>query len=186
LTYSSTGVSQTVGGDQVVNKEQNWDRMKRLLDKGSNVAMAFTNKSDMPSVVVDEASGKEYQVWNGDNYDARFLDPKRDDGVGMIVGLTNKAATLKAPTAAKETNGFFIDYDKARDGDRVVIQDQSKFVGSKVIPITKIAVEPKKLALRAPDTKEFKEFFEDSKIVDEQGDLEMLELKKTKLKLMEM
>jgi hypothetical protein len=148
LTYSSTGVSQTVGNDKVINKEQNWDRMKRLLDKGSNVAMAFTSKSDMPSVVVDEASGKEYQVWNGDNYDARFLDPKREDGVGMIVGLTNKAATLKAPTAAKETNGFFIDYDKARDGDRVVIQDQSKFVGSKVIPITKVAEEPKKFALR--------------------------------------
>ena len=161
LTYSSTGVSQTVGGDQVVNKEQNWDRMKRLLDKGSNVAMAFTSKSDMPSVVVDEVSGKEYQVWNGDNYDARFLDPKRNDGVGMIVGLTNKAATLKAPTAAKETNGFFIDYDKVRDGDRVVIQDQSKFAGSKVIPITKIAEAPKveeapkeksrKLSLRSPN-----------------------------------
>jgi hypothetical protein len=169
LTYSSTGVSQIVNGDQVINKEQNWDRMKRLLDKGSNVAMAFTSKSDMPSVVVDEASGKEYQVWNGDNYDARFLDPKRDDGVGMIVGLTNKAATLKAPTAAKETNGFFIDYDKARDGDGVVIPDQSKFVGSKVIPITKIAVEPKKFAIRAPETKEFKEFFKGSKIVNEDG-----------------
>jgi Large polyvalent protein associated domain 38 len=141
LTYSSTGVSQVVNGEQVVNKEQNWDRMKRLLDKGSNVAMAFTSKSDMPSVVVDEVSGKEYQVWNGDNYDARFLDPKRDDGVGMIVGLTNKAATLKAPTAAKETNGFFIDYEKTRDGDRVVIPDQSKFAGNKVIPITKIAGE---------------------------------------------
>jgi hypothetical protein len=173
LTYSSTGVSQIVNGDQVINKEQNWDRMKRLLDKGSNVAMAFTSKSDMPSVVVDEASGKEYQVWNGDNYDARFLDPKRDDGVGMIVGLTNKAATLKAPTAAKETNGFFIDYDKARDGDRVVIPDQSKFAGSKVIPITKIAVEPKKLSIRPPDTKEFKEFFADTKIVDEEGDPEL-------------
>jgi hypothetical protein len=175
LTYSSTGVSQTVGNDKVVNKEQNWDRMKRLLDKGSNVAMAFTSKTDMPSVVVDEASGKEYQVWNGDNYDARFLDPKRDDGVGMIVGLTNKAATLKAPTAAKETNGFFIDYDKARDGDRVVIQDQSKFAGSKIIPITKIAVEPtvkeetKKFAIRAPQTEEFKQWFGDSKVVDENG-----------------
>jgi len=141
LTYSSTGVSQIVDGEQVINKEQNWDRMKRLLDKGSNVAMAFTSKTDMPSVVVDEVSGKEYQVWNGDNYDARFLDPKRDDGVGMIVGLTNKAATLKAPTAAKETNGFFVNYDKDRDGDRVVIQDQSKFAGSKVIPIAKLTQE---------------------------------------------
>jgi hypothetical protein len=147
LTYSSTGVSQVVNGEKIVNKEQNWDRMKRQLDGGSNVAMAFTSKNDMPSVVIDEASGKEYQVWNGDNYDARFLDPKRNDGVGMIIGLTNKAATLKAPTAAKETNGFFIDYDKSRDGDRAVIQDQSKFAGNKVIPIT----PAKRFSLREPN-----------------------------------
>jgi hypothetical protein len=169
LTYSSTGVSQTVDNEKIVNKEQNWDRMKRLLDKGSNVAMAFTSKSDMPSVIVDEASGKEYQVWNGDNYDARFLDPKREDGVGMIVGLTNKDSTVKAAVAAKETKGFFVDYDKARDGERVVIQDQSKFAGSKVIPITKIAEEPKKLSIRAPETEEFKQWFGDSKVVDEDG-----------------
>ena len=87
----------------------------------------------------------------------------RSDGVtGQIVGLRNKAATLKEKTAAAETGGFFIDYDPKRDGDTVTVPDQSQFKGKKVIPIAK-------KSLRAPNTKEFKQWFEGSKVVDEDG-----------------
>jgi len=124
LTYSSTGASQIVNGETIVNPETNWDRMVQQLNNGMNVAMAFTSRTDMPDFVVDERTGQRFQVWDGDNYDARFLDPKREDGIGMIVGLTNKDKTTKSEDAAKKYKGFFLDYDRARDGDALVIPDQ--------------------------------------------------------------
>jgi hypothetical protein len=163
LTYSSTGVSQTVNGKSVYNQHSNWDNMVKRMNNGFNVAMAFTDRNSMPKFVVDEKTGQRFQVWDGDNYDARFLDPKREDGVGMIVGLTNKDRTTKPEEAAAKYNGFFVDYDPKRDGDTVVIQDQSKFgEGKKVIPIAKFS-------LRAPQTPEFKEWFEGSQVTTEDG-----------------
>ena len=126
LTYSSTGASQIVNGEIIVNPESNWDRMVQQLNNGMNVAMAFTSRTDMPDFVVDERTGQRFQVWNGDNYDARFLDPKREDGIGMIVGLTNKDSTTKPEEAAKKNRGFFLDYDRARDGDALVIPNQGR------------------------------------------------------------
>jgi hypothetical protein len=126
LTYSSTGASQIVNGETIVNPETNWDRMVQQLNNGMNVAMAFTSRTDMPDFVVDERTGQRFQVWDGDNYDARFLDPKREDGIGMIVGLTNKDKTTKPEDAAKKYKGFFLDYDRARDGDALVIPNQGR------------------------------------------------------------
>jgi hypothetical protein len=126
LTYSSTGASQIVNGEIIVNPESNWDRMVQQLNNGMNVAMAFTSRTDMPDFVVDERTGQRFQVWNGDNYDARFLDPKREDGIGMIVGLTNKDSTTKPEEAAKKNRGFFLDYDRARDGDALTIPNQGR------------------------------------------------------------
>ena len=126
LTYSSTGASQIVNGESIVNPESNWDRMIQQLNNGMNVAMAFTSRTDMPDFVVDERTGQRFQVWNGDNYDARFLDPKREDGIGMIVGLTNKDKTTKPEDSAKKYKGFFLDYDRARDGDALVIPNQGR------------------------------------------------------------
>jgi hypothetical protein len=110
--------------------------------------MAFSSKSALPDTVVDEETGKTYQVWDGDNYDARFLDPKPgEDGnlfkQGMIIGLRNKASTLKEKTASKETEGFFVEYDPKRDGKSVTILDQAQFgfkSSKKVIPIAKMSL----------------------------------------------
>lgn len=137
LTYSSTGASQVVDGETIVNSESNWDKMVQRLNDGLNVAMAFTSRTSMPSFVEDEATGQRFQVWDGDNYDARFLDPKREDGVGMIIGLTNKDRTTKPEEAAKKYNGFFLDYDADRDGDTLVIPDQKRLAagGRKTISI---------------------------------------------------
>jgi hypothetical protein len=144
LTYSSTGVSQVVNGKKIVNKQSNWAAMRKRLDNGQNVAMAFTTKEVMPQYIFDEETGTTYQVWDGDNYDARFLDPKSEDGMGMIVGLSNKAATLKEVSAAQETDGFFVYYDPKVDGDTVTIKNQNKIAGK--IPIK--AEPTKKLSLR--------------------------------------
>ena len=133
LTYSSDGVAQVVEG-KTIGIGSNWKKMLAKLDGGFNVAMAFTSRNDIPAFLKDEVSGKTYQVWNGDNYDARFLDPKREDGVGMIVGLTNKDRTGKPEDAALKNDGFFVDYNPERDGDTLLIKDQDKLAGKKPEP----------------------------------------------------
>jgi hypothetical protein len=130
LTYSSTGVSQVVNGETIINPETNWPRMVQRMRNGQNVAMAFTVRNDMPDFIQDEVSGERFQVWNGDNYDARFLDPKPGEpgntlNKGMIIGLTNKDRTGPTDTAAKRHKGFFLDYDRARDGDTLIVKDQN-------------------------------------------------------------
>ena len=59
LTYSSQGVSQIVNGEKIVNKNHNWQEMRKALDEGKNVAMAFTNKSKMPEFVLDKETNKK-------------------------------------------------------------------------------------------------------------------------------
>lgn len=171
LTYSSTGASQVVNGETVVNPYSNWDKMVQRLNEGLNVAMAFTSRKDMPDFVVDERTGQRFQVWNGDNYDARFLDPKREDGIGMIVGLTNKDKTTKPEEAAKKYKGFFLDYDRARDGDTLVIKNQGRLRIS-AAPAAPAAPVAREARVRNPqlDTPEFQRFFKDSKAVDESGE----------------
>lgn len=147
LTYSSTGASQVVDGDIVYNKFSNWDRMvDKVLPSGRNVAMAFTSRSAMPKFVLDQRTGKRFEVWNGDEYDARFLDPIKKDGDGWIIGLTNKDNTTKPEDAAKKHNGFFLDYDPERDGDTLVIQDQEKLKAGIPQPVT--FKKPEKYSLR--------------------------------------
>lgn len=144
LTYSSTGASQVVNGKTIVNPESNWNKMVDVMRRGDNVAMAFSDKNTMPKYVVDEKSGERFQVWNGDNYDARFLDPKpgqegNEFGKGMIIGLTNKDRTGKPEEAAEKNRGFFVDYNPERDGDTVVIKNQDILAGGiKFVPINEI------------------------------------------------
>ena len=136
LTYSSEGASQIVNGEKVVNDKNNWDRLRaRRLDKGFNVAMAFSHSNKLPDFVIDEVTGNEYEVWDGDNYDARYLDPKSKNGLGLIIGLTKKDATTRDKEAAKSSGGFFIDYDPAIHGDTVTIKNQAAFKGLKGIPV---------------------------------------------------
>jgi hypothetical protein len=109
-TYSSTGVSQ----EDVENPNTNWNRMRRMLDQGENVAMAFTDKEHLPETVFDQETGKRYRVINGDTHDFRPLDmvPEGEDGV--IVGLKNKKGFGAVGTAHKDSKGFFVKYDPGR------------------------------------------------------------------------
>lgn len=108
-TYSSTGVSQPEHG--VVNQHTNWKQMRRRLDQGDNVAMAFSDKKHLPHSVFDEESGKRYRVVNGDLHDFRPLDLQPEGADGVIVGLKNKKAPGTVAGAAKESKGFFVGYD---------------------------------------------------------------------------
>lgn len=171
LTYSSTGFGQVVNGEKVFFKDKsgkydhNWATMRSRLNDGQNVAMAFSSKSGIPSFLVDEETNTQYRVWNGDDYDARFLDPKQPDGKGMIIGLKNKAGNLSEKNATQKTGGFFVQYDPKTDGDTVVVPNQRQFKGLK-----DISVATTKYSLRAaPDTPEFKQWFGNSKIVNKDG-----------------
>jgi hypothetical protein len=108
-TYSSTGISDPQNG--VHNQHSNWKQMRKRLDTGYNVAMAFSDKEHLPQYVHDEESGRRYQVINGDTHDFRPMDIQPEGQNGVIVGLKNKNVTRKTSTAAKDSNGFFVNYD---------------------------------------------------------------------------
>lgn len=122
-TYSSTGVSD----DEVKNPNSNWKKMRDRLDRGDNVAMAFTDKEHLPEEVHDEETGKKYRVINGDTHDYRPLDkvPVGEDGV--IVGLKNKKGFGTVEGAHRESKGFFVKYDPQlqRDGKGKLIRGES-------------------------------------------------------------
>jgi len=177
LTFSSTGFGQIIKGEKVFFKDKagrydhNWATMRdRRLNKGQNVAMAFSSKSALPKFLQDEETGTTYRVLDGDDYDARFLDEssqtkQESNGLGVIVGLRNKAGNLSEKNAVEKTGGFFVQYDPKTDGDTIVVPNQAEFK-QKVIPIAK-----GKLSLRAaPNTPEFKRWFGNSKVVDKNGD----------------
>lgn len=176
LTYSSTGFGQKIDGKDVFFKTKagrynhNWPQVRNRLNAGYNVAMAFSSKSALPKTLVDEETGVTYNILDGDDYDARFLDeksPLKQGGIGVIVGLRNKASTLKEKTASKETDGFFVDYDPKQDGDSVTVLDQTQFgAPSYKAPGKTIPIEKKSLRSQAP---EFKFWFGQSKIVDKDG-----------------
>jgi hypothetical protein len=117
-TYSSTGASQ----EGVDNPFSNWDRMRRRLDTGSNVAMAFSHKKHLPTEVHDEETGKTYKVINGDTHDFRPLDKVAEGEEGVIIGLKNKKGPSTNANAHIESNGFFVKYDP---------QEQMEGTGSK-------------------------------------------------------
>jgi hypothetical protein len=138
LTYSSTGFGQMVGNKKVFFKDKsgkydhNWATMRKRLNNGQNVAMAFSSKSGLPKFLVDTETGAEFQVLDGDDYDARFLDEKSavkeaSDGKGVIVGLRNKAGNMSEKNATVKTEGFFVQYDPKTDGDTVVVPNQLPF-----------------------------------------------------------
>jgi len=68
--------------------ENNWDKCEAVLANSGNVAAVFKN---MPQQY------QGYSVYNGDDHDLRFTDPK-----GVIVGLKAKG------DAKKDTTGFVI------------------------------------------------------------------------------
>jgi hypothetical protein len=130
-TYSSTGLSQKAGQNglttDVDNPHANWTQMRQWLDDGQNVAMAFSSKKGLPESVLDEATGKRYQVIDGDAYDFRPMDAQPAGFDGVIVGLKNKAMTRKESLAAQDSKGFFVQYDP-KLGTEVIIPRQKKEV----------------------------------------------------------
>lgn len=172
LTYSSTGFGQIVNGEKVFFKtkagqyDHNWATMRKRLDNGQNVAMAFSSKSALPKTLLDEETKTEYKIWDGDDYDARFLDPKQPNGRGMIIGLRNKAGNLSEKNATERTGGFFVQYNPKTDGDTVVVPDQAQFKdgGRKVFPM-----KVEKFSLRAPTSPQFKQWFGSSTVVEDDG-----------------
>ena len=110
-TYSSTGISQNVNGQEIINSNQNWKQMRRRLDEGKNVAMAFSHKQLIPETILDEETNKVYKVVSGDAHDFRPADAVPAGVDGVIIGLKNKAAPRSASGAAKESEGFFVHYD---------------------------------------------------------------------------
>jgi hypothetical protein len=129
-TYSSTGVSQPAGYNglktTINNPNQNWKQMRKRLDTGSNVAMAFSNKTILPERVIDEETGKIYQVIDGDTYDFRPLDVQPQGADGVIVGLRNKAQTRKEASSAQDSNGFFVFFDpQIQKAKGKIVKDES-------------------------------------------------------------
>ena len=85
--------------------------MRRRLDQGDNVAMAFSDKHHLPEELHDQETGKRYKIINGDTHDFRPLDLQPEGQDGVIVGLKNKKATGTTQNAHAESNGFFVHYD---------------------------------------------------------------------------
>ena len=106
-TYSSTGLEQ----DGAPNPHTNWHQMRDRLDSGDNVAMAFTHKRHLPKKVLDESTGNQYEVIDGDTHDFRPLDKVAPDEKGVIIGLKNKKASGKMQNAHVDSHGFFVYYD---------------------------------------------------------------------------
>jgi len=144
LTYSSTGVTQPAGKNNVEehieNEHQNWHSMRNKLDQGHNVAMAFSHGKELPSHVHDEETNTHYNVVSGDTHDFRPLDTQPKGSKGVIVGLTRKAATHKDRTAAKDSNGFFVHYDPQykKDGTKQARDENGNPIAqNKIVSIAK-------------------------------------------------
>jgi hypothetical protein len=146
-TYSSTGVSQT----GVENPHTNWKQMRRRLDGGSNVAMAFTHKRHLPKTIFDEETGKTYRVIDGDTHDFRPDDMVGEGEDGVIIGLKNKKATGKMNEAHLDSNGFFVHYDPQ---EKMVPNAKGKMIfakdaGKQTIPTnTEVRIKPQRWAIQ--------------------------------------
>ncbi len=134
-TYSSTGVSDPQEG--VVNEHTNWKQMRRRLDQGDNVAMAFSHKEHLPEVVFDEETGKTYRVVDGDKHDFRPLDMQPEGADGVIVGLKNKKAIGSVDKATQESKGFFVRYNpnSKKKPDGTYLRGNSRGIGPSGKPL---------------------------------------------------
>ena len=118
-TYSSTGVSQ----HGVENPNTNWKQMRKRLQGGDNVAMAFSHKAHIPESVHDEETGQKFRVINGDTHDFRPMDLQPEGKHGVIVGLKNKKATGRMNEAHIDSQGFFVHHDPK---EKIVLNKSGK------------------------------------------------------------
>lgn len=139
LTYSSTGVSQYKGQNgltkDVENPHQNWHLMRTRLENGNNVAMVFSHKAEIPKKVVDDETGKEYNVIDGNAHDFTPLHKPDERGIGHIIGLTNKAATTSNANATEKSDGFFVHYDPQylTEGGRQVKDEMGRSIPTNTV-----------------------------------------------------
>ena len=146
-TYSSTGVSQP----GVENPNTNWKQMRRRLDQGDNVSMAFTHKSHLPEEVHDQETGNKYKVVNGDTHDFRPLDMQPEGYKGVIVGLKNKKATGKMQEQHIDSHGFFVHYDPQekmamnKSGKPVFARDE---IGNTTPQNRTVTIQPQKSSMK--------------------------------------
>jgi len=120
-TYSSTGLTQPEGmngieqgsGKGVSNPHQNWGRMRSRLDQGSNVAMVFNHRANipLPKWVHDQETGKRYRVVDGTTHDYRPLDAQPKGSDGVIIGLSNLNGSGSSKDAHIDSGGFMVKYD---------------------------------------------------------------------------
>ena len=160
-TYSSTGVSD----QDVHNPHSNWKQMRRRLEGGDNVAMAFTHNEHLPHQIVDEETGKVFKVINGDSHDFRPLDMVPEGEHGVIVGLKNKKAIGEKHNAHIDSNGFFVKYDpkllKKEDGkyarlpnDKISPKTGKPMLGETIPQNRTVRIEPQGDAPRAKSNDE--------------------------------
>ena len=141
LTYSSTGLSQPAGKNNVKesieNENQNWHTMRNKMEQGHNVAMAFSHQKELPTHLHDEETGNHYQVIDGDTHDFRPLD-KVEGGKGVIIGLRKKSAKHTQEAAAKNSGGFFVHYDpqyQTEKGKRVKDDEGNPIPTNKIVNV---------------------------------------------------
>lgn len=180
-TYSSTGLSQPAGlngnEESVENKNSNWKQMRKRLDNGDNVAMAFSHKEHLPEKVFDQETGKTYRVVNGDSHDYRPLDIQPEGADGVIIGLKSKKATGKIESAYKDSKGFFVHYDprlkKTEKG--TYEREPSSKIGPSGKPMLGSTIPTNRTVIIAPQTKQAKTFDNDGKVVEKKrgGEIEM-------------
>jgi len=147
-TYSSTGLTQ----EGVENPHSNWKQMRRRLDQGYNVAMAFSDKEHLPETVYDKETNKRYKVINGDSHDFRPLDISPEGEDGVVVGLKNKKAFGTEKDAHIDSKGFFVKYDPGRQKTEkgTYVRGESQGLGPSGKPKlgptvrtnTEVAIEP--------------------------------------------
>lgn len=149
LTYSSTGVTQPAGAngmtESVTNPHQNWHHMRKMLESGKNVAMAFNNNRTLPKEIHDVETGMRYKVVDGDQHDFRPLDGTDEKGKGQIIGLKRKSAATNDKKATKDSNGFFVHYDPQylRDEKGRQVRDPNDPTGKSSIPtVTSVDIHP--------------------------------------------
>jgi hypothetical protein len=122
--------------------------MRKRLDDGHNVAMAFSDKTAMPKTIVDEETGKVYAVVNGDTHDYRPLDATPEGTDGVIIGLKNKDKGKKQSAAVADSGGFFVHYDPdfKREGKKLMKDaDGDPIPQNDVVTIAKQSHDPKTL-----------------------------------------
>jgi hypothetical protein len=107
LTRSSTGISTP----EVLNEHSNWRKVRAALDRGENVAMAFSNKTLVPEEIFDDETRTLYEAANGTIHDYMPAHKVKPGERGKIIALKNMDAGTSEALAPMMSKGFLVPYD---------------------------------------------------------------------------